>query len=306
MRHYARNRVLRMYPGLWVCLAVSIAFFLSAGVALPSAGAFAAWFAAQATFFQFYNPAFLRGFGVGALNGSLWTIAVELQFYIALPLLALAARRYRVRGSTIAIACLPLMYAGRWLIGPEQTIPEKLVAVSLVPYLFYFVLGIVARSVHERWPRVFEGKGAAWVAAYACWVAAEHVFRLDGATGNVLNPISIVLLGCTAVAVAYTVPGLSNRILRGNDVSYGVYIYHMPVINLCLAEGIGGMTGVVAALAGTTACAVLSWRYVEQPALRMKRYSARRDEDSAVAGPPAAVLEPAAPASAASTRIGAL
>jgi peptidoglycan/LPS O-acetylase OafA/YrhL len=40
---------------------------------------------AQLSIVQFYNPDFLRGYGVGVLNGSLWTISVELQFYVMLP-----------------------------------------------------------------------------------------------------------------------------------------------------------------------------------------------------------------------------
>lgn len=39
------------------------------------------------SFVQFYNPDWLRGFGTGVLNGSLWSIPVELQYYVLLPFL---------------------------------------------------------------------------------------------------------------------------------------------------------------------------------------------------------------------------
>lgn len=36
----------------------------------------------QGTVFQFWTPDFLRGYGCGTPNGSLWTICVLVQFYI--------------------------------------------------------------------------------------------------------------------------------------------------------------------------------------------------------------------------------
>ncbi len=48
---------------------------------------FWAWLAGQVSFLQFFNPEQFRGFGIGVANGALWTITVELQFYVFIPLL---------------------------------------------------------------------------------------------------------------------------------------------------------------------------------------------------------------------------
>ena len=87
---YFRNRFLRLYPALWTSFALSLGVLLVAGYLTWSfvsskAGLF--WLFGQVTFVQYFNPSHLRDFGTGVLNGSLWTIPVELQFYILLPIL---------------------------------------------------------------------------------------------------------------------------------------------------------------------------------------------------------------------------
>ncbi|MDB6087467.1 MAG: hypothetical protein JWN85_251 [Gammaproteobacteria bacterium] len=107
LREYYRNRALRILPGLWVCLDASVAVICIAGVATLgpiSSGDWLLWWAAQMTLFQQYQPAFLHNLGTGLFNGSLWTIPVELEFYLLLPLLY-AALLADGRGSTLRL-CL--------------------------------------------------------------------------------------------------------------------------------------------------------------------------------------------------------
>lgn len=272
--NYARNRVLRIYPALWVCLVVSIAIFLSAGVR-PDPPYFAAWIVAQTTIGQFYNPAFLRHFGVGVLNGSLWTIPVELQFYVLLPFLALMAQKRPSRWIVLTIAAAVLMEFGRIEMIAHETLVQKLISVSVFPYLFYFLIGISIRYLYEHWPSIFVGRALAWAIVYAVWVAIELHFSLTGAHGNLLNIPSIVLLGMLTVSAAFTARNLSSRLLRGNDTSYGLYIYHMPILNLLIANRIGGASGFILFFVATGCAAILSWRFVEAPALALKTYSVR-------------------------------
>ena len=272
-RLYAWNRILRIYPALWACLAFSIAVFLIGGVR-PSAGEFLPWLVAQLSFVQFYNADFLRGFGVGVINGSLWTISVELQFYLVVPVLVLLARK---RGGwwLITAAALAVMLPAHDFMGEQEQMSQKLLGVTLVPYLFYFMVGVIARKLQERHPGVFVGKGLWWVAAYFTWVIIARTFNVPRAGGNLLNPVTIILIGFATVSLAFTWRGLSARLLDGNDISYGVYIYHMPVINLLLFYGMAGLPGFFVAVFGTIALAALSWRLVERPALGLKKYTVR-------------------------------
>ena len=72
------------------------------------------------------------------------------------------------------------------------------------------------------------------------------------------------------LAFAYSYPGLAARWLRGYDVSYGVYLYHMPIANALIAIGLVGWQGGVVVLLGTFACAFMSWVLIERRALGLK------------------------------------
>lgn len=276
LAQYSLNRALRIFPALWVCFALSVVIVLVSGVGIPTFADFTVWAAAQLTIVQFYNPSWLRGFGVGAVNGSLWTIPVELQFYGALPILALWAQRIRTRWGILLLGSGIMMLVVRHFGPPAGSLAAKLLEVSLVPYLFYFLVGVVLRYVYVRFPRVFRAQAATWALAYAAWGGLEIVFRIPGATGNLLNVVSILLLSGLAIAVAFSDKSLASRTIGNTDISYGVYIYHMPVVNFLLAHAIAGTIGVVLALAVTVAIASASWHLVEKPALRFKHYTLKK------------------------------
>ena len=67
------------------------------------------WWARQMSIFQGFKPAFLEPLSTG-LNGSLWTIPIELQFYVVLPvlygILRLRRRLGNMRLLAIALASL--------------------------------------------------------------------------------------------------------------------------------------------------------------------------------------------------------
>src|SRR5437868_2916855 len=130
---YFLKRARRIYPALWACLAFSIGIAAACGVTFPARTW--AWIAAQASIAQFYNPDFLRHFGVGVLNGSLWTIPVELQFYIVLPLLYRLLRTNTALLAAIAVGILVNRLYVHWA-WVDDTFAKKLIGVTLAPWLY--------------------------------------------------------------------------------------------------------------------------------------------------------------------------
>lgn len=275
LRLYATNRALRIFPALWVCTAVTLPIAFIAGAEVPTARELGLWLASQLSVLQFYNPDFLRTLPLGALNGSLWTISVELQFYTLLPLLALLARKKLC----LWVAAAALAAVILWIAQPHAATPAalrgKVLGVSLAPWLFFFLVGVCGRMIFERRPEIFRGKLLLWAIGYGAWMAIEVMANLGGWGGNFLNPISVVLLGGLTIAFAFTLPSLATRLLGSTDLSYGIYIYHVPIINLLLAFAIAGGEAYFALACISSALALLSWRFIEKPALRFKPYSMR-------------------------------
>jgi len=94
----------------------------------------------------------------------------------------------------------------------------------------------------------------------------------DLGTDNSINFLSFILLGWLVFKAAFTLPNLSESLLHKNDISYGIYIYHMPIVNFMIyKEMTASYTYLAIALLLSTAIGFLSWRLIEKPALRLKK-----------------------------------
>ena len=266
---YAAKRALRIYPALYVCFALCVLTLAIIGLLTNVEPLrLAVWSIAQLTVAQFYNPDFLRSFGTGALNGSLWTISVELQFYCVTPLLYGLVKRWPIAWLPL-IAIFALANVAFSALHDGSTV-AKLAMVTFVPWYFMFMLGawvstrpaIVASVVRSP---LWAVGGLFAAVSVATWQAGLPVGT------NSINPVMFATLGALILKVAYTEPTLAGRLLRGNDLSYGIYIYHMPVFNLLLWLGLG--SSLLYGLAGLAIVALLaaaSWFLVERPALRLR------------------------------------
>lgn len=275
---YLRNRILRIFPALWAC------FFLSVGMVaafqpLPWASMdFLAWVAGQVTFVQFFNPDFLRHFGLGVLNGSLWTIPVELQFYIVLPVLYLLVRRLGEWAFWVALVAALIGHAlFLGVLYGNETLVAKLAQVSFVPWLGLFLAGAGANRL---WPKIdvlFRGQAIVWLAIYlALAVPAVATFG-NHITGNRLPGPLCIALFCLVLSCGYTRPNLARSVLKGTDISYGLYLFHGPIINAYVEATergwiqIPSLAGAFLVLLLAAIMAITSWHMIEQPALTLKK-----------------------------------
>lgn len=285
---YTEARVLRIFPALWCCIALTVLVFGAMGVNFAHWQTIP-WLAAQSVGLV-YTPGFLRDFGMGSYNGSLWTIPLELQFYCVLPLIYWAMTRTGRSTRTllgavlvfVSIALLARVFFpsfGRHYQEGGEPLLEKLLRYSFLPHFYLFLIGVTLQRLKAYQWHSIRGKGIYWLAAYMAFN-----FLIPG---NVWTYIpSMILLGVSTIALAYTVPELAERLLRRQDMSYGVYIYHGLLLNVFLEIGWRGDARYVWALcAATFVMAWLSWRYVERPCLSLKGRWTSRPANWAGAGP---------------------
>lgn len=271
------NRLLRIYPALVCCFVLSIVMLVWLEY-LPASKfvtkEFFAWVVAQLTLFQFYNPEFLRGFGVGVVNGSLWTISLEMQFYFLTPLLF-----YVVQKSRLMWCVLLVFFVACHVLHPivaSDQLYYKLLMVSFFPWFCMFIFGAWMSTRDDLINKIIDAPLWFFVVLYAvvdiiCYWAGLRV------VGNEINIVSFLALSVLVFKLAYTKPKLSRKILGKNDISYGVYIYHMPVVNAFIFFGwIGAPLFVMAAMMVTFLFAYLSWICIEKPTLGLKKTTLRR------------------------------
>ena len=272
LKSYAQNRLLRIYPGLWCCILLTAMVAAGFGFRLWQPAAFA-WLPAQLVGL-IYTPQFLKDFGFGSYNGSLWTIPIELQFYVALPALYWLGRGKAPGRNQTLIACfaaftiIGLLFAlGSAPLAEGQAEPalRKLFRYSFAPHIYLFLAGVLLQRWQVQRSPWIAGKGLYWLALYLAW---HFALPYNGYTyvGGTL------LMAVATVALAFTAPSLARSLLRGNDISYGVYIYHGLLINVMLELGFHGNAALMPALVALTCVAAYgSWKLVERPSLRRKR-----------------------------------
>ncbi|RCW76042.1 acyltransferase family protein [Pseudorhodoferax soli] len=281
---YIASRALRIFPGLWAACLFSLALllFLYSEPLRENVGTTLIWIAMQLSFLQSWNPQFLRGYGMGVANPVLWTIPVELAFYVVLPLLVILGQRIRrLYGVLIGAALISLLVCWWATAGldPRDAQVETLRKVmtvsplSFVSWVWMFLLGVLAQLQFDRLQPLIAGRAlpfvliAVAVGILSLFVDFPPLLHLPG---NEIGLLNAVANGLACLAFAYSYPGLALRWLRGNDLSYGVYLYHMPLANALIAVGVVGWQGGVLVLIGTFVCAFLSWVLIERRALGLK------------------------------------
>lgn len=271
---YAAKRARRIYPAyaaVVVGCAIGAAFLSTVPAAGYFSGEFLQYVLANLVFLNFLAPNLPGVFSANPwteVNGALWTLKIEVMFYVFVPVLVLLVRRMGAGRTLIALYALSVAYSlslGALHESSGRPIWAQLQR-QLPGQLGYFVVGAAFYLYEERARRC-------WPLLLTVCVAAYVVAHVEGGTllGTLLEP---VWLGIAVVFAARGLPHLGN-FARFGDLSYGVYILHFPVIQIAVANGAFARDpwGAFAACVAVTAVlAFTSWHVIEKPFLNRRSH----------------------------------
>jgi peptidoglycan/LPS O-acetylase OafA/YrhL len=280
---YARRRAARILPAYYACVAGCLLLYALIGYSdvLPPSGGLPLF----AVFAQNYSLDTLM-----KIDPVMWTLGVEAAFYVLLPLLGLAAFLLgrRRAGPQAALLAGLVVVTAVW----NQLVHAKglgpIASKSLVAYIGHFALGMlvalwVERRRLERGPRYVlrPGPTAALMAAGVALVAwnayVYEAWAADSFSRVVLAKLPTALGFALVVAAAAGGSGPAVSWLRARPlvgvgiVSYGVYLWHLPLILVVRELGLLPAAIVprfVVVLTLALSVATLSWKLLERPLIQ--------------------------------------
>jgi peptidoglycan/LPS O-acetylase OafA/YrhL len=290
---FIRARALRIFPAYWTALVAVAVIFAPLGALLTSTKVDlrgGAWYVLSNLTTVVATPAFgdaihRTAYPYPVWDGPIWTLQYELLCYVIVGA-AFCVRRIRTDPSLFSVGlftaatvvnCLLTsggMQGRGWSMGADFS---RMGA--------YFAAGAVLWVFREKiratgpWP----------------WFAAASLLGL--AVTHHADDVGALPLAYLALWAGARLPVPWGR---RTDLSYGVYVYGWPVQSvLSLAGGavLGPLGFAVVALLITAGLAVLSWRFVERPALRLRsrneRHPSREGEGHLGSGSRAGLAEAA-------------
>lgn len=257
---FAWKRFLRVVPALVIAIFVTLFVIGPLMTSLSHAEYFSSLFspAGLATI-----PFFEDGSAIGLfqenpwtyVNGSLWTIPVEVALYGIVALLGIAGllRRWGAIAALMGVNVLLWMV---WFDDPRM---------AKIRFILYFFVGALLYIHREH-------------IVYRPVIAGALLLLLGlSALTPYLTVAGVIAIPYLVIYVAYLPIPYLNTFGRPGDFSYGIYIYHYPVQQVLIQTT--GNTLLLPMLCGLSflvafALAYISWHAIEKRVLAAKNFDA--------------------------------
>jgi peptidoglycan/LPS O-acetylase OafA/YrhL len=294
--HYLRSRIVRIMPGYLVAVVVILTL-------LPEVKADLTVWLANLSLTQIYVPLTLT-----AGLTQMWSLSVEVTFYLALPLLALLARRVPVRARMWVIMAAAVASFGWVHIPFDATTGHN--PWNWPPAFFsWFAAGMVLAELTVSplgWAHRLARRRVlmALVALVAFAVAASPLAGREGLHPGSVGQVTLKTAMGAVVAAALLAPlvldrpDTPHRMLGSRSMvtlgrwSYGLFIWHLAALAMVfpiIGEfAFNGRMPVVLVLTLAFGCAIaaVSYALVESPCrVALRRWEHRRSRPDEPAPP---------------------
>lgn len=200
-----------------------------------------------------------------AVNGALWTLKIEVLFYLCIPLIVdLTNRVKRKYLLFIIIYLLSIIYklSFAYLNGKSNTGYYGELANQLPGFMSYFVSGIAWYYYTDFFKRH----------NLKLFVLGVLIFMLETYFDvEFLMPIALSIIIFT---VAFNFKKLNNFAKYG-DISYGIYIFHLPLIQLAVHFGLFNTVNTITSfsliISIVLILGLISWHLLEKKFLNKNR-----------------------------------
>ena len=228
---FLRKRFFRIFPEYWLCVLINTVVIFMLYSPKPNLKEGLIYVITQFGCLNFYTGDWLRGYGVGAPNGSLWTILVELEFYVIILLIWKWLKNKGIITWSILIACFAGLNYLTAIAGDGEMIAIKLLNCSIIPYLYMFMIGCFFYRFREK---IFNCDNR--LIAIAGIFFVTMYFLGDGLiSGSYLPLLSGIALAAMTIIFGYL---FKIKLRTKIDITYGTYLYHMVVVNAIIALGV--------------------------------------------------------------------
>lgn len=278
---YAEKRLRRIYPAY----IATVVFCLVIGVFVSSMHIFdflgnsqtVKYLVANLTFLNFIQPTLPGVFEenpLPALNGSLWTIKVEVMLYFCVPLIVFLFTKFGATTSALFLILLSILWAYFFSFTYSGSIGAEL-ARQFPGQLSYFVFG----SYLAMNPKALAN--IKWVALL---LFASLFFTDHPQLRIFLDPFaySVIVIYLSTLSQSYINFG------KLGDISYGLYLYHFPIIQLLIYLQLFSTPwlGLSLTLAITIVISLISWHAIEKRLLKRSSHYVRAAEEALLKSTP--------------------
>lgn len=226
LKSYAKKRFNRIVPAYLL-----VVFLCTILLSLVSTLSFSDYFGNiqvykyffwNSIFMNFMAPSLPGVFGNAAVNGALWTLKIEMCFYFAVPLIFLLfGKNNKYRNlSLIVLYFLSLIFLNYFEMAGKSQISRQLPGS-----LCYFIGGML---IYFHFETFIKHKNTLFIIAIiTVWIDLILHIKL-------FSPIMISII---VLYIAYSLKFLNNFGKYG-DFTYGIYIFHFPIIRVFAALGL--------------------------------------------------------------------